>query len=115
MLSPIKTAPLPPSFFVSVGVTECVGAKGIYHKLLLTHRHTHTHARAYTDTHTPQSPLWLSNDKVVTQWNKSQTAPGPGWSCSPGLAALPHTTSSSARGDGGAQSTAVPWSLHYWG
>lgn len=50
MLSPIKTTPLPPSFFVSVGVIECVGAKGIYHKLLLTHRLSHTHS-----THTPKS------------------------------------------------------------
>ena len=36
----------PPSsffFFVSVGVIEYVGAKGIYHKLLLTHRLIHTH------------------------------------------------------------------------
>ena len=64
----------PPSFFflVSVGVIEYVGAKGIYHKLLLTHRLTHTH------THTSQSPLQLSNVKAVTQLNKSQTRSGLG-------------------------------------
>ena len=37
----------PPSFFffffVSVGVIEYVGAKDIYHKLLLTHGLIHTH------------------------------------------------------------------------
>lgn len=62
----------PPSFFffVSVGVIEYVGAKGIYHKLLLTHRLIHTH--------TSQSPLQLSNVKAVTQFNKSQTRSGLG-------------------------------------
>ena len=71
MLSPIKTTPLPLLFFfVSVGVIEYVGAKGIYHKLLLTHGLIHTH--------TSQSPLQLSNVKAVTQFNKSQTRSGLG-------------------------------------
>lgn len=49
-------APPPLLFFVSVGVIECVGAKGIYHKLLLTHRHTA--ARAHTNTHTQHKVLF---------------------------------------------------------
>ena len=73
-----------------MGVIECVGAKGIYHKLLLTHTHTHMQTRTHTHTHahTPQSPLQLSNVKLVTQSNKSQMKLGLGRLCSPGPAAL---------------------------
>lgn len=74
MLSPIKTTPLLPSLFVSVGLIECVGAKGIYHKLLLMHACAFVPAHAHTPP--PQSPLQLSNVKVVTQSNKSQTKLG---------------------------------------
>lgn len=40
-----KMTPLPSSVFVSVGVIECVGAKGIYHKLLLTYRLSPSHTQ----------------------------------------------------------------------
>lgn len=76
MLSPIKTTPLLPSLFVSVGLIECVGAKGIYHKLLLMHACAFVPAHAHPHTPPPQSPLQLSNVKVVTQSNKSQTKLG---------------------------------------
>lgn len=70
VISHKNNSPPPSFFFVSVGVIEYVGAKGIYHKLLLTHRLIHTH--------TSQSPLQLSNVKAVTQFNKSQTRSGLG-------------------------------------
>lgn len=95
MLSPIKTTPLPLLFFVSVGVIECVGAKGIYHKLLLTHKLTHT--RTHIHTQTSQSPLQLSNVKVRTQSNKGQTRPGR--ASSTHLGRRPPLTESAARGD----------------
>ena len=50
VISHKNISPPPSSFFfflVSVGVIEYVGAKGIYHKLLLTHRLTYTHTHTY--------------------------------------------------------------------
>lgn len=49
VISHKNDSPPPSFFFFGVGVIEYVGAKGIYHKLLLTHRLTYTH------THIPKS------------------------------------------------------------